>query len=227
MAGEKWGKKCDRFFIFNADDDVGGDGVSEDGDVVTFAVSSNYDNLWLRTQLAVEYINAVVPRNFDFIAKADDDSYLHVQRLKDFLRPFESDARLYFGFPLIRNNVVWMSGGAGYIMSIKAFESLNAGLGDADDTFWSRLRKTSRLAEDQAVGIAMAKIGSSFLSTVDHKLRLRQSPIHLKQWNNPPEWLLELGSNVPYAGNVSRGFECCSEEMISYHYVEENELMSI
>ena len=75
-------------------------------------------------------------------SQADDDSYIFVDNLRDFLGPFSPNERLYFGFPYLNRDFgTYMSGGSGYILSRESLKQLHGQIlsrGDLFQDFFSK-----------------------------------------------------------------------------------------
>lgn len=59
---------------------------------------------------------ALTHKDWDFIVKVDDDTFVHFDRLKNFLETIDPFSDFYCGHPIL-HGLVYACGGAGYIMS--------------------------------------------------------------------------------------------------------------
>ncbi len=55
--------------------------------------------------------------DFDWFLKADDDTYVMIDNLRNFVSHYDSESAIYFGCKFKLNEVIYMSGGAGYVLS--------------------------------------------------------------------------------------------------------------
>jgi len=55
--------------------------------------------------------------DFDWFIKADDDTYVIIENLRNFVSNYDSGSAIYFGSKFKLNEVTYMSGGAGYVLS--------------------------------------------------------------------------------------------------------------
>ncbi len=86
---------------------------------------TNRLNLTSKTIETLLYANRIMIEDFDWILKADDDTYVIMENLKKFLRYKCSSDMTYYGFrykPLLPDTFShdFNSGGAGYVISNKA-----------------------------------------------------------------------------------------------------------
>ena len=87
-----------------------------------------------KTQAAWTYIYTNCLQDADFFLKADPDTYVVVENLREYLTHFDTDKAQYFGhsfllperFGLFRNKtrITYMSGGAGLVISREALRRL-------------------------------------------------------------------------------------------------------
>ncbi len=185
-----------------------------DSNVIRLNASDDYSQLWTRTKMATKFI-ADNNFKFDFLFKGDDDTLVNVTNLRLFLMDFDHQEKLFFGFPLSSKGLIWMSGGAGYIMTRKSF-----------NLFQSKFEssKSTIVAEDFATSLAMAEIGAVFIATTDENGNFLQSPLNVSQSENPPKWFDKLARGVKYGDGEIREPVCCGEKFISSHYVALSQL---
>ncbi len=108
-AMDAWGKRCDAFYIMSTATSSfsasGGDHpwkeerLSETTSLVRLEAPEDSGSLWLRTRLAMAFVREK-HWDFDFVLKADDDTFLFEGNLRRFLRAFDSREVLYLGHPL-------------------------------------------------------------------------------------------------------------------------------
>lgn len=76
--------------------------------------------------------------------QADDDSYIFVENLREFLGPFAPNEKLFFGFPYLSQDFgTYMSGGSGYVLSHESLRQFHGQILNRTDIFadffsWSR-----------------------------------------------------------------------------------------
>ncbi len=63
------------------------------------------------------YVFEHYSNDFDWFLKADDDTYVIIENLRNFVSHYDTGSPLYFGCKFKLNEVTYMSGGAGYVLS--------------------------------------------------------------------------------------------------------------
>lgn len=113
-----WGPRCNRLlFMSSAADPV--------LNTVVLPHPEGRENLWLKAQAAVLYIYVHHRNDYDWILKADDDTYVIVENLRRMLYDYEPEQRWHFGCRFRSyTGVEFMSGGAGYVLSRAAMRVL-------------------------------------------------------------------------------------------------------
>ena len=124
-----------------------------------------------------------------------------------------------------------MSGGAGYLLSRTSFEAIVNGLLNGD---LAGIASSSSLPEDVAVGVSMAFLGVDFVSGIDDDNRIMFSPIKMSHHRNgkAERWYTDMTRQVEMVKGGSSSSQhqqqmptCCSERMISMHYVTPSEML--
>lgn len=110
-----WGRRCNRLLIMSSEAD-------ETLDTVVLPVSEGREHLWDKVREAFKYVYANHRDEYDWVLKADDDTYVIMENLRYMLHGYSPDERLHFGckFRMPSSGDVFMSGGAGYVMSREA-----------------------------------------------------------------------------------------------------------
>lgn len=210
---QSWGRDCDKFLImypkFRA--------VTEKEDAVSLPVSYHYSALWNRTQLALLHLWTHFGTAYDFILKADDDTLVNVENLRKFLHGFSPDDTLYIGHPLhIPTLGTYMSGGAGYTITRQSLSLLIQAFNRSGPNFLQ-----DSIPEDAALGLLLASIGATFIATVDLQNRLMSLPVRMTHYNGSQvaNWYTMANSALMSDGSLHERFQCCSDTMISRHYI--------
>jgi len=136
------------------------------------------DRLWGKTKKM--FTKAVADNNssqFDWILKADHDTYIIMENLKHLLSHYNASKPLFAGAIYVcRSNVaecrdfdgdattdeVYMTGGAGYVLSMEAARLFVSGQGDQ-----GRCRPGDRGPEDVEMSRCLQRLGVSFVDTRD------------------------------------------------------------
>ena len=100
-----WGKRCNvLLFLSNFD--------HPKLPIVKVNVSEDYYNLWTKIRFGFKYAYQHYHHQYDWVLKADDDTYVIIENLKLFLSSENSSKPLYFGCKFRPHvNQGYMSGG--------------------------------------------------------------------------------------------------------------------
>jgi hypothetical protein len=92
-----WAPRCDKFtFISEYSNDTKGLPIAPIANI-----SSGHRHLTQKTTLAILYFHDNFLQDYDWLVKADDDTYLFVENLKAFLKEQNSSEPITFGYNLI------------------------------------------------------------------------------------------------------------------------------
>ncbi|KAK3103196.1 hypothetical protein FSP39_017276 [Pinctada imbricata] len=184
---ETWGKRCDvNLFISSATDVT--------LPTVALNVSEGRDNLWAKTKAAFEHVYQNYSKKADWFLKADDDTYVIIENLRQFLQDKNASEPLYFGKRLKPHLTQgYMSGGAGYVLSHKALERLvTEGFRNS-----SICETQKRKDEDLEIGKCFDHLGIVPGDTRDDKERERFMSYRIEQ-HLYPQLMLPLTRNYSY-----------------------------
>ena len=117
-------------------DSIGQVGEFQDPELgaVALNISEGRQNLWGKTKRGFQYCYQHHRDQFDWFLKADDDTFMVIENLKEFLRPFDTNEAIHFGHHFKYLGVsAWsqavdtlfvlqgyFAGGAGYVLSREA-----------------------------------------------------------------------------------------------------------
>jgi glycoprotein-N-acetylgalactosamine 3-beta-galactosyltransferase len=247
-----WGKRCDKLVIASnqTEDSIGA--------VAMINTESTYLGLWEKLNETIQYIYDQYRNDgFDWIFKADDDTYVIVENLKEYLasdyvtkkmqqpqiigrrysspryrnlekrpvyfrNPLNQDFGKRFYNKVNRNKpVIYNYGGAGYAMNWPYVEKFLEVMKGPDT-----LHGTP--PEDQGHGVVMAYHDIWPSNTRDWLNRERFHP-------EPPQFMYGMSDkyrrlwndNHQSTGGLSVGKECCSEQSISFHHVDQRRLATL
>nr|XP_046274203.1 glycoprotein-N-acetylgalactosamine 3-beta-galactosyltransferase 1 isoform X3 [Scatophagus argus]XP_046274204.1 glycoprotein-N-acetylgalactosamine 3-beta-galactosyltransferase 1 isoform X3 [Scatophagus argus]XP_046274205.1 glycoprotein-N-acetylgalactosamine 3-beta-galactosyltransferase 1 isoform X3 [Scatophagus argus]XP_046274207.1 glycoprotein-N-acetylgalactosamine 3-beta-galactosyltransferase 1 isoform X3 [Scatophagus argus] len=207
---ETWGRRCDKVLYMSS--------VKSDFPTVKLNVSEGRDNLYWKTIRAFQYIHQHHLDEADWFLKADDDTFVVVENLRYTLSKYDTEKPLYLGrrfTPFLSQG--YMSGGAGYVLSKEALRRFIKGFSTGECTH-------SSMIEDIALGRCMETMKVEPADTRD--LKGRQTfhaypPDHyvVRQPPRPRPWYLIYDYYTPIEGPG-----CCSDFVISFHYIYAVEL---
>uniref|UniRef100_A0A914QFU4 N-acetylgalactosaminide beta-1,3-galactosyltransferase n=1 Tax=Panagrolaimus davidi TaxID=227884 RepID=A0A914QFU4_9BILA len=181
-----------------------------------FKLPDTREVLWKKVRLSLKWVNENELSNYDYILRADDDSYFIMENLRFFLLPFNPNKALYFGARFKENLTSgYMSGGAGYILSREAVKQIATSL---DDPNICSQPTDKNYHDDYEIGVCVKNLNITSVDTRDNLGRHRMLP-----WSPAAHFITGLEERhfkwLYYPYNQTTTFECCAEHMISFHYV--------
>ncbi|XP_047490544.1 glycoprotein-N-acetylgalactosamine 3-beta-galactosyltransferase 1-like isoform X2 [Penaeus chinensis] len=209
-----WARHCTRaVFLSTAGD-------SRLPDVFITPGAASYQELWGKVTQGFEwaYRNR---HDFDWVVKADDDTFLVVENLQAALLRLDPDRELATGVQLRTwdTGSAYFNGGAGYVLSRGAVRRLVE-----DGLREQRCEENLNLGanEDVNMALCLAHLGVVFLDSRDSlgRQRFHMYPPHElidpRQANSITHLWLKTQSVFPY----KFGYAELSDEAISFHYVD-------
>ncbi|XP_050421070.1 glycoprotein-N-acetylgalactosamine 3-beta-galactosyltransferase 1-like isoform X2 [Adelges cooleyi] len=207
-----WGKRCNTLLFMST-------AKEESLPTIVLPVKEGRNHLWGKTKEAFKYIYNNYD-DYDFVLKADDDTYVIVENLRYLLMSYDPNSPIYLGCrfkPYVKQG--YMSGGAGYLLSKYAVRKF---VEEAIPN--ERCRQDTGGAEDVEIGICLQLVGVKAGDTRDSLGRGRFFPFvpehHLIPGHTTPDfWYWQY---LYYPG--VEGMDCCSDTAISFHYVSPNSM---
>ncbi|CAM9235202.1 unnamed protein product [Ectocarpus sp. 8 AP-2014] len=232
---ETWARHCDGFVAFSdvADDAILSFKIKHEG-------PEEYSNMWQKSRAIWKYINFHYKDDFDWFVLGGDDLFLIVENLRKYLLSDEiiraagglqngGTNPMFLGRRLQRfgeQHRIYNNGGASYVMNQASVGLLGNHLDD------SRCQPhTKQSWEDVLVSRCLKVNGVMAFDTRDDLGRERFHPfspaVHIGyQMPETPEDRLVSGFLVGgwygiQAIELKFGLECCSQDSISFHYIDE------
>ncbi|CAF0938805.1 unnamed protein product [Brachionus calyciflorus] len=212
-----WAKKCDNFKFFTIKPKHDLEGNYWNSIVQPPGLSNDsYKNLTNKVYLSIKYVYNMYP-DYDWYLKADDDTFIFVDNLKDFVFDKNSSTPVTYGYDFksyVENG--YHSGGAGYLISNEAFRRIGSKLNEN----FTYCPDTG--VEDLDIGKCFRKLGVYPNKSIDDLGRERFHILGVLDHYNGiyPQWVYEMSSN-----QVQKGFDCCSDNSISFHYMSQKEII--
>lgn len=191
VVNATWLKRCNKhFFVLKTD--------SVSYDIINTPFEEKRNNIVRKVQYALGYLYDNHIDEFDWVLKADDDTYVIVENLRKLLESEHSTTPSYLGFhfdKFVSNG--YMSGGAGYVISQRALRrfvefGMQPGLcpiiPQVDDP---------ENSEDIEIGRCLNVSGVSVINSLDEKGRetFHPYPIERHAFGWIPEFVYDWAKN--------------------------------
>ncbi|XP_070564631.1 glycoprotein-N-acetylgalactosamine 3-beta-galactosyltransferase 1-like [Ptychodera flava] len=205
---DTWGKRCDKMLFFSSE-------TNRNQTVIGLNVTEGYDFLWGKVKAAFEYVYEHHINDADWFLKADDDTYVVLENLRNMLEREDMTQLIYYGRRLKNPNNInqsHMDGGAGYVISKSVLKKLvEIGMKNA-----SLCSQRQRGSEDVVMSQCLERLGVSYGDSRDEygKQRFFRFPLQGYFSRAVPENLRKI-EYYPTA----EGKECCSDGLVSVHRV--------
>jgi glycoprotein-N-acetylgalactosamine 3-beta-galactosyltransferase len=155
------------------------------------STTDKYDKLTDKSFLTMQYISKTY-QEFDWFIKADDDTYILVDNLREFLSTKNASQPVTYGYDFkVIVDYGYHSGGGSYVLSREAITRLQLKL-DAD---YKSCQNTG--TEDVDVARCLRGLGVFPNKSIDEQGRERFHPLDLlgHYYGNFPDWLYSYASN--------------------------------
>ncbi|XP_054163806.1 glycoprotein-N-acetylgalactosamine 3-beta-galactosyltransferase 1-like [Oppia nitens] len=217
---ETWGKACDILYF------VSSEMVPELPAIRVQCEKYDHDHLLCKNIKAILYGLNKYRNQFDWFFKADDDTFVIVDNLRQLLDKHNPDTAIWFGCPFAlggNRNKTYPSGGAGYAMSRQSMYLMENALKNHTKCRFLNLKNRETGADDAEIGICLNELGAQIGDETDDR--------HLKRFFPfPPNTFIDKTTgfyewfNVYNVNPVQKGLNCCSNTTISFHYVPSNDM---
>eukprot|EP00050_Salpingoeca_kvevrii_P015901 m.50997 g.50997 ORF g.50997 m.50997 type:complete len:707 (+) comp6579_c0_seq1:276-2396(+) len=173
--------------------------------------------LWRKARAAWMHVFHHFLDKADWFMRVDDDSYVMMDNLRDFLHDYDHNKPHYLGRTMVAQpaDAKFYGGGAGNIMSHKALEILGNTVIKEPDIF----ADYNTFSDDVEIALSLLDAGVPTEDTRDEELRERFFPLgvdrerDLRKEKFPDHWYWRY-SLYP----AREGLECCSKRWIVSHY---------
>ncbi|KAF8563893.1 hypothetical protein P879_06230 [Paragonimus westermani] len=238
---QTWASRCDDYFFVSSENDT---------QLPAYAAVSteNRNQLWDKTKFGVIYAATQYGRQFDYLFKADDDTYAIMENLRKMLEEHPKNQSIIMGRrfkPFVQQG--YPSGGAGYVISRMGVDKIAHGM--------LTEQKCGIFAhtwtEDVRMGQCAEAVGVTMVDSLDADGLERFHPFpafamfNLDE-NNPANWLtlfnyhkllvvsylivtwFDIFRSVFLSKSIfcSQGHRCCSNYSITFHYIKPPEMFT-
>lgn len=217
-----WARRCDEFVFASDKLDLSLPAIN-----VQYDSNDTYESLWQKTRAVGVWLNnQKILERFDWVLRADDDTYVIVDNLKFFLSSPEITRfqpryhKLLIGHVFDRSHINnWFVAGSAYVLSSAAVSNFAA------TVVARRCSPTLKAAEDVQISECFKKEYNMIpLDTRDQNDKQRfhmlsaDGSATLHNWNHSNSWVHD------YHNTVRSGLDCCSDRSVSFHYVAPHEM---
>ena len=193
VVNATWARRCNSHYFVLATNLV-------QNDIIKYPFNESRDVLLHKVRHAFYHIYDNLIDTFDWVLKADDDTYVIMENLRFLLSHHKPNEPGYLGFHF--NNYIpnsgYMSGGAGYVISNRALRRLvEFGLNKDDACAITNSKLIPEVSEDFEIGKCLKEVGVPVLSSVDIAGRESFHPYPLSQYlfESLPQYLYEWANN--------------------------------
>ncbi|GAB6032350.1 hypothetical protein CHUAL_010987 [Chamberlinius hualienensis] len=220
IINQTWGQRCTKILF------IGDKTTTNISGIVSLDVPDGRLKLWSKTKEAFKYIFENHIEEADWFLKADTDTYVIMENLRYLLSTQTPNKPQYVGC-IIRlfYSEGYNSGGAGYLLNRLALKKL-VSRGYNNKRCYAA-NSFAEIGEDVSLGYCMALIKIPPSVTTDERGKNRFFPFepydHVS--SDPPRnnrWYWAF-SHSP----GEKSFNCCSETMVSFHYVPKNVMLTM
>ncbi|XP_068140300.1 glycoprotein-N-acetylgalactosamine 3-beta-galactosyltransferase 1 [Drosophila tropicalis] len=187
-----WGSRCNKIIFISSKPDT-------ELNTVVLNVREGYSNLYGKTRASLEYVYKHYYHQFDWFLKTDDDTYVILENLREFLKGYTPKLPIYFGSKLQKHgDHDYITGGAGYVLSKSALRR-----------FMTLGFYNSSICSDRSFGIEDVDLGRC-LRNVGVVAGDSQDDKGLPRFLPSPHYQNTRSSNATSS-------DCCSNSAFSFH----------
>uniref|UniRef100_A0A6P4FP08 N-acetylgalactosaminide beta-1,3-galactosyltransferase n=1 Tax=Drosophila rhopaloa TaxID=1041015 RepID=A0A6P4FP08_DRORH len=212
-VSETWGRHCNRVVYYGSSSVTILPGL----EIVGLNISDSRSNLWGKTKAAFRHAYMHYGHEADWFYKADDDTYAVMENMRHMLQPHSPKTPVYFGSTFQLNNHVYMSGGAGYVLSKRAVKKLVDGV-------VKHCLPGDKGTEDYQMGECLRELHVKAYDSRDIYGRHRFFSLTLEHFLIPDHDEDDFWLKRYLLHSSGTGMQCCSTYSISIHYVSPYEM---
>ena len=206
-----WGRRCDTLLYMTTEhvDDLN---TVE----LTLWGPEGRDKLWTKSKLAWLYVYKHYRDKADWFIKADDDTYIAMDNMREFLSQFNTMEPHHFGRKFSMYKDAYYSGGSGIVLSKEALVRMGEAFPSAEDEGWAGSPRGTG-PEDLLTSKSIKPLGVLAVESLDKNGRQLFFPMGLEhEWFAPKRD--EKAWFYRYSKVAKVGRECCSENWVAVHY---------
>ncbi|KAI9562650.1 hypothetical protein GHT06_010104 [Daphnia sinensis] len=213
LIQKTWGKQCDTLLLMSSKADATIPSIG-------LPVEDSYTTLWGKTYEGLKYIHDHHLNDADWFFKADDDTYVVVDNLRQFLSSYDAALPHLLGSRFAHNRLLkgYFGGGAGYAMTR---ETVRLFIEYVYDKQFDICISGPNGEEDSYLAMCLEILDVIFGDTRDPNGSERFLQLSLHNLYRPSDYQATLRAFFP----SKSGLDCCSNETISFHPVKDEQLL--
>ncbi|WAR17156.1 C1GLT-like protein, partial [Mya arenaria] len=186
VVNATWAKRCSMyFFVISFQNNRTASSQNNITDIIATPFKETREMLVYKVQYALMYVYNNFIDQFDWVLKADDDTYIIMENLRYLLSQYSSSEPGYLGyhFNMYLQNSGYMSGGAGYVISNRGVRRLaEFGLTVDGACPITKSYLIPEVSEDFEIGKCLKIAGVPVLGSVDSLNRETFHPYPISQY---------------------------------------------
>ena len=206
-----WGRRCDTLLYMTT-------AHVEDLNTVELTLwgPEGRDKLWTKSKLAWLHVYTHYRDKADWFIKADDDTYIAMDNMREFLSQYNTMEPHHFGRKFSVYKDGYYSGGSGIVLSKEALIRMGEAFPTAESEGWAGAPRGTG-PEDLLTSKSLKPLGVLAVEAVDKNDRQLFFPMGLEhEWFAPKRD--EKAWFYRYSKVAKVGRECCSENWVAVHY---------
>jgi hypothetical protein len=179
------------------------------------------ETLWRKAIQAWLHVFAQHLKDHDWFMRADDDTFVNMDNLREYLAGFNPEDTHYFGRQMKAGGLTFYSGGSTHVLSRQALSWFGQSAVLAPDSLFSRL---DTFADDYEISKTLSRIDIPTEDTRDSEGRQRFLTLNIENERSllasadPTFWFLSYSLDP-----VQEDGNCCSKRWVASHYIEAHE----
>ncbi|XP_046656518.1 glycoprotein-N-acetylgalactosamine 3-beta-galactosyltransferase 1-like isoform X2 [Daphnia pulicaria] len=213
LIQKTWGKQCDVLLFLSSQADASIPAIG-------LPVEDAYSTLWGKTSEGLKYIYENHLNEADWFIKADDDTYVVVDNLRQFLMSHDISLPHFLGSRFAHNRLLkgYFGGGAGYVMTR---ETIRIFVEHVYNNGFDMCISGHNGEEDSYLAMCLEVFDVIFGDTRDCNGAERFLQLSLHNLYRPFDYQATLRAFFP----SKLGIDCCSNQTISFHPVKDEQLL--
>ena len=187
-------------------------------EILELPIVEDYNKMAEKVMVCMKVIYEKYGQEFNWFLMTDHDTFIFTRNLFKFIRTKNTSLPLTYGYNLVQEVPTgYQQGGAGILFTHEATKRIYNRIKEGGCNYVNGYG-------DIALGHCYNEVGVKMGNSLDSKGRERFHPFEPKwhYFNTFPNWVFSYSQN-----GVKSGDECCSDETISFHYVNAEQMLTL